>query len=287
MKKVLSILGALTAMASLTSCNLDDPKNITTFTFDVLNHISSDNPDEAVLLTPSSYTFRLDGNKNLLRFDTSNLLFDNVNHSFSTSDIRYTTQGFVVPPYQSGTIVSFDAGPNNVSDNGMLSVTDVKGVLNSTSYPAGALQSTPVLSYSISGKKVRTLRVDSYFTGQSQVAEEGVDPTVTDRGVYRLVINYQTKKAQLVMGFLPLRSLEEGQSLTLRDLPVTLTPEGYYIEQEEATAELSSNPGDHSWVFRDISFWTTDESLTRASISLTLAEEKPVTVEATVSYTLF
>lgn len=271
---------------SLSSCSLDDPENINTYTFEVLNLITPDDPDATPILTPGSYSFRLDGNKSLLQIETSNLLYNNVNYAFTTNDIRYSSQGFVTV-LQTGSYVSFDAGQNNVS-TGQISVTDLKGALNSTCYPPGQLQSTPVMSYRTgSGLTVRTLLSGEFYLGDTKLTQAGTADIITKDGVYQLVLNYATKTAHFAFGFLPLRDLSDKVSLTLKDLPLTLTDRGYTISAAEVIAEVSNNPGDHSWKFKDIQIATTDENLTRLSIQMTLADETPVTLSANVSYTLF
>lgn len=290
MKRHILNLGLAAAVCgALSSCSLDDPQNVNTYTFEVLNHITSSNPEEEVLLTPSSYTFRLDGNKNLISFKCENLIFANASHNITTTDIRYSAQGFATP-FQSGSIISFNSGSANVS-NGGEAVTDLYGQLNSTAYPAGMLQSTPVVSYKLgSDRTIRTVRSDSYFVGESTISDTTGELLKTNDGVYRLVLNPTTKKAQLALAALPLSGLGDDISLIIRDLPITLTEAGYTIEKEEAIAEVSNNPGDHSWVFRNISIKTTEENLTRIQISLDLDDSqdgRELSISAYVSYTLF
>lgn len=284
------LVGTVVACSTLTSCNLDDPENINTFTFDVLNLISTDGDDENVLLTPSSYSFRLDGNKHLLRIESSNILFDNANHTVSTADIRYSAQGFMTP-YQSGSIVSFDTGSSDVSKSGSEPVSEVAGTLNSTAWPADKLTSTLVMSYRLgSNRTVRTLSSNAYFVGESTISGAKGDPVKTGDPVYRVVIDPTTMRAQIAIGFLPLRDLEEKVSLILRNLKVTPKADGYTISSDETVAEVSNNLGDHSWKFTNVEFKTTDETLTRAKISFTLPGEEgeeTYNVTAPVCYTLF
>lgn len=285
--KTSSIVCAIGVISlSLTSCNLDDPENVNTYTFEVLNLITSENSETQPLLTTGKYTFRLDGNKNLMRVETSDLLYNNVNHSFTTKDFRYSPQGFMTE-FQTGSYISFNAGSDNVSD-GSTTVTNLKGALNSTCYPPGQLQSTPVFSYNIGNDlKVRTLAYNSFFIGETTLKQTGSPEVTTSDGIYQLVINNSEMTATLAISALPLRNLDSKVLIVLKNLPIALSDTGYAIEKDEVTAEVSNNPGDHSWIFKDVSIRTTDESLTRTQIKLTLADETEVNLTANVQYTLF
>ena len=290
MKKIFPFFGLLALCFGVSSCNLDDSTNVNTYTFQVLNHISSTDPDGKVMMSQGSYSFRIDGNNGELRINTDDLLFDNSNHSFTTRDIKYSQKTIIsqTRPNLVGNIFSFDAGENNACDNSYQTVTNLKGTLNSTVYPLGYTQATPVMSYNFgSDWKVRTTRVDAYYDGTTEVTKAGEDPVKADQAVFRVIINAQSMKAQIVMAFLPIRDLKDSDVLTLTGLPVTVTRDGYYIESPEATAIFNLDEGNRTWVFRNISFRTTSDDLTSAKLTMTLADDPEVTINADVSYTLF
>lgn len=274
-------LGALSM--GLSSC-LGEPENISSFSINVSNMIIPNDPSKPVTVDVNcTYNLRLDGVKNKITVGTSTLSFDGSNNlSFNSSEMNCINYSVASLGFTGG---SFARGTANLSNG--TKIEGINGLYTSMVFtydvvgePFMVVVSNPMLimNYKTQDATVKTFSMNPFFKGKTTTTYnfKGEEQTfTTDEAVYRVNFASDMKKANVLIYNIRFASQMPRplQAVVLKDLPVTLTREGYIIEAADFVPEmlesgaLTPNP---SYKFDSFRLITTSSDLTEASCTYTV-----------------
>lgn len=281
-KSKLFLSAAVIPALLLTGCNLDDPENIDSMDFNVMNHISPlDSSDEAVI-EEGQYSFTLDMNKGNLFFRNTGFKTVQMGTSFAckTTPFKLST---ITDETLMGSLYSFSMAGDAQSSNSGLSLSNLSGKISSLSISGGGVivpgypmvsntTNQLVMKYTLSDKYVvRTFNGDALYGGQTVTTDDSGVGFTSDKMIYRVKIDPANKKAALIIYEC---KFSESMPMTLKaivleNLTLNVTSTGYVITGNNLTPmlpegeELSPFPG---FMFEDVNVTTVDSDLTTIKV---------------------
>ncbi|MDE7159842.1 MAG: hypothetical protein K2O24_03220 [Muribaculaceae bacterium] len=289
MKKIYGFMAAAVLAAGLTGCGTgDDPVSLSNVSRTMLNHIAPINGVDDVVVSKGEYYMQFDNVKKLVSVSSKSIRYDNTDHSFSTTSMTFKAGAYNVGGYI-GQVFRWQSAEGNVAATGSVPVTGFKGLMTDVFYFNNMLDvpvlgpmldtrlSRTVLSYNYNNLyKITTFYPDMMFSGEtSTTASATAEPFKTSAPQYRVVIDWEKKKASMVIyqaQFDP--HMPAMTALLLQNLDVEWTRSGYTITGENVTAGSVENgsvtpvPG---FPFTEIKMTTTSADMTEATVEYTVA----------------
>lgn len=276
------ILSLAVAMAagSLVSCNSDEPGTTVTRTYFALNLLTPVQPDAPSQVTASYYTFKINTGSAKLDMSSENLNYDNLNHIFSLTGVQSS-----ITQFSDGDYIRFSA-PQAVVDGQKGGATDVKCVLSGIFYRIP--QQVPgVENASYSPFVIAQFNIPGKFfiaTFQGDVTYRGITTTTFDfqgqsqayatkSGSYRVAMNLNTGKADVVLYNVKFAQQAPSLILVLKDLDIKFERGAYSISGTNVVPQQldgSMLTPNESFPFESFELRTISADLTTVNINYTV-----------------
>ncbi len=281
MRKIIFAGCAAVSLLPLVGCNSsDDPEIVSKRRFDVNNLFTPLQPDGQSFATSSSYSFDLNASASTVSTECRNLFYGQVNHLLVIPTVKYNAMTFSdgdyiefkspsgVLDYVDGGIKNFDCVLSGLFYRMPGRIPTVEGV---------AYNPVVIAQYEIGNMySVATFPADATYRGITSTSFEykGQQQTYkTKSGSYRVVINLNTLKADVVLYNVKFAEQSPALVLVLKDLDVKLERNAYSVSGMNVNprqVEGNSLTENDSFPFESFKLRTTTADLATISIEYTV-----------------
>lgn len=275
--KILLALAVAAALGPLTSCNESDDGTTITRTYFALNLLTPEQPDLPSQVTACYYTFNINTGSAKIDMTSENLNFDNVNHSFQLLGVQSA-----ITQFSDGDYIAFKS-PVAAIDGIRGGATNVNCVLSGLFYTVpqqvpgietASYSPRVIAQYDIPGKYfLATFTPDATYRGITTTAfqYQGQEQAYkTKAGSYRVVLNLNTNKADVVLYSVKFAQQAPALILVLKDLDVKFERGAYSISGKDIVPQqldgqmLTPN---ESFPFEEFNLRTVSADLTNIDIN--------------------
>ncbi len=238
-KALLTVLSACGLLFGLASCS-NEPESKTTMSSRVSNYFVPDDLNGEISVQHNcTYAMMFDNIKGEMTMSATSVEVPGTNGiSFTTSPMRFTPYTFE----NNQSIDFYNGEASEVEDiNGYL--TNMVFYLSPAYDPFTNITPNPmlVMSYKTDGYEVRTFSPNAYFSGETKTSYDmgaGEQTYTTKDAMYRVNFAQDMTTANVVIYNAKFVESMKAINVILRDLPVTLTRDGYRISVSDVVPEL-------------------------------------------------